>query len=108
MFAVLESTVPLARLSRQKADCPLRQWGGHPTILSWRTSEPAARKRGAFLQHRARRAVPADQFKEILDPDEKNVQEQFFEKQKVLEMVGDSGFEPETPVLSGLCSNQLS
>ncbi len=23
-------------------------------------------------------------------------------------VVGDSGFEPETPVLSGLCSNQLS
>ena len=26
----------------------------------------------------------------------------------VEKLVGDSGFEPETPVLSGLCSNQLS
>ncbi len=26
----------------------------------------------------------------------------------IVQMVGDSGFEPETPVLSGLCSNQLS
>jgi integrase len=29
-------------------------------------------------------------------------------KKPVEAMVGDSGFEPETPVLSGLCSNQLS
>ena len=27
---------------------------------------------------------------------------------RIVALVGHSGFEPETPVLSGLCSNQLS